>query len=56
LHHVKIGTNGSNQIVYITLQLIEKPEAIKGTIIVVFNDVTNIPKPTNRKIKKLILI
>ena len=51
LHHVKIGTNGGNQIVDITLQLIEKPEAIKGTIMVVFNDVTNIPKPTNKKSK-----
>ena len=51
LHHVKIGTNGGNQIVDITLQLIEKPEAIKGTIMIVFNDVTNIPKPTNRKSK-----
>ncbi|MDZ7822369.1 MAG: PAS domain-containing protein [Candidatus Marinimicrobia bacterium] len=35
----------------LTLQLIEKPEAIKGTIMVVFNDVTNIPNPTNRKSK-----
>lgn len=51
LHHVKIGTNGGNQIVDITLQLIEKPEAIKGTIMIVFNDVTNIPKPTKRKSK-----
>ncbi|MDZ7738445.1 MAG: CheR family methyltransferase [Bacteroidales bacterium] len=51
LHNVKIGTNGGNQIVDITLQLIEKPEAIKGTIMIVFNDVTNIPKPSNRKSK-----
>ena len=51
LHHVKIGTNGGNQIVDITLQLIEKPEAIKGTIMIVFNDVTNIPKNNKQKIK-----
>jgi two-component system, chemotaxis family, CheB/CheR fusion protein len=51
LHHIKIGTNGGTQVVDITLQLIEKPEAIKGTIILVFKDVMDIPKPTRRKTK-----
>jgi two-component system CheB/CheR fusion protein len=51
LHHIKIGTNGGTQIVDVTLQLIEKPEAIKGTIMLVFSDVTDIPKPTRRKSK-----
>jgi len=52
LHHIKIGTNGGTQIVDVTFQLIDKPDAIKGTIMIVFNDVENLPKPTNRKFKK----
>ncbi len=52
LHNIKIGTNDGVQVVDITLQLIEKPEAIKGTIIIVFADVANIPGTTVRKSKK----
>jgi len=52
LHNIKIGTNGGTQIVDVTFQLIDKPDAIKGTIMIVFNDVENLPKPTNRKFKK----
>jgi two-component system CheB/CheR fusion protein len=51
LHNLKVGTNGGTQLVDITLQLIEKPEAIKGTIMIVFNDVADIPRPANRKAK-----
>ncbi len=51
LHNLKVGTNGGSQIVDITLQLIEKPDAIKGTIIIVFTDVANVPRPTKRKTK-----
>jgi len=53
LKHVKIGTNGSTHIVDITFQQIEKPDAIKGTIIIVFNDVPDVPKPTNKKLLKI---
>lgn len=35
----------------VTLQLIDKPEAIKGAIIIVFNDVADIPKPAKGKLK-----
>jgi two-component system CheB/CheR fusion protein len=51
LLNLKIGTNGGTQIVDITLQLIEKPEAIKGTIIIVFSDVADIPRQARRKSK-----
>jgi len=51
LLNLKIGTNGGTQIVDLTLQLIEKPEAIKGNIIIVFADVADIPRPARRKSK-----
>jgi two-component system CheB/CheR fusion protein len=51
LNKLKIGTNGGTQIVDVTLQRIEKPEAIKGTIMIVFADVTDIPRPARRKSK-----
>jgi two-component system CheB/CheR fusion protein len=39
LHNIKIGTNGGTQFVDVTLQRIEAPEAVRGMIMVVFNDV-----------------
>jgi len=51
LNTLKVGTNGGTQIVDITLQLIEKPEAINGTIMIVFSDVADIPRPARRKSK-----
>ncbi|MBN1926563.1 MAG: PAS domain-containing protein [Prolixibacteraceae bacterium] len=51
LHHIKIGTNGGTQIVDVTLQQIEKPDAIKGAIIIVFSDVADIQKTTTPKTK-----
>ncbi|PIQ31581.1 MAG: chemotaxis protein CheB, partial [Bacteroidetes bacterium CG18_big_fil_WC_8_21_14_2_50_41_14] len=51
LHNVKIGNNGGAQIVDLTFQQIEKPDAIKGTIMIVFNDVADIPRPAKRKPK-----
>ncbi len=52
LHNIKIGTNGGTQIVDITFQLIEKPETIKGAIIIVFSDVADSPKTKSRKSTK----
>ncbi len=52
LHNVKVGTNGGTQYVDVTLQLIEKPDAIKGTIIVIFSDVASIPRPNIPRTKK----
>jgi len=51
LRNIKIGGNGNTQIVDITLQFIEKPDAIKGTIMLVFSDVADLPKQTNKKLK-----
>lgn len=51
LDKLKVRTNGGTQVVDITFQLIEKPEAIKGNIIIVFNDVTDIQQPRRRKSK-----
>jgi two-component system CheB/CheR fusion protein len=52
LHNLKVGTNGGTQLVDVTLQLIEKPDAIKGTIIIIFTDVADVPKSANHKSKK----
>lgn len=40
LNNIKIGVNKETQLVNLTLQMIEKPEAIKETIMIVFNDIT----------------
>jgi len=39
LKNLKVGTNGGTQYVDVTIQQNEKPEALKGSIIVVFSDV-----------------
>lgn len=51
LFNIKVGTNGGTQIVDLILQSIEYPEAIKGTIMITFNDVAP-KKKTIRKSKK----
>ncbi|MEI8204311.1 MAG: chemotaxis protein CheB [Bacteroidota bacterium] len=51
LLNLKIGTNGGTQLVDVTLQQIEKPVAIRGTIMLVFKDVAQIIKPKTRKSK-----
>lgn len=38
LHTIKVGTNGGTLVVDVTIQQIEKPDELKGKIIVVFND------------------
>lgn len=50
LRNLKVGTNGGTQIVDITLQLIEKPEAIKGYIMIVFADVAEIKRAPTKKL------
>ncbi len=52
LHNVKIGTNGGTQIADITIQQIESPSALKGKIIVVFNDLPA-EKPRRSKSKTI---
>lgn len=49
--NIKVGTNGGTQYVDVTIQRIEKPEALKGMIIVVFNDVVAIIENKSDKLK-----
>jgi len=51
LRNIKVGNNGDAQFVDVTFQATEKPDAFKGTIMIVFSDVTALPKPVNRKSK-----
>jgi two-component system CheB/CheR fusion protein len=39
LKNLKVGTNGGTHYVDVSIQQIEKPEALKGSIIIVFSDV-----------------
>jgi two-component system, chemotaxis family, CheB/CheR fusion protein len=52
LHHIKVGTNGNSQTLDINIQWIDKPESLRGMVMVVFTDVYEIysNKPrANRK-------
>ena len=51
LHNVKMGMNGNNQIINVTIQLIEKPTALNGFVIIVFNDLPT-PPEIDRRSKK----
>ena len=51
LRNIKVGNNGDTQIVDVTFQAIEKPNEFKGTIMIVFADVTALQKPVSRKSK-----
>ena len=51
LHNIKVGTNGGTQMIDVTIQQIEKPDAIKGTIMIVFTDVFELRKSANQKKK-----
>jgi two-component system CheB/CheR fusion protein len=42
LHHIKIGTNGSTQTLDVSIQWIDKPESLRGMIMIVFTDVHEI--------------
>jgi two-component system CheB/CheR fusion protein len=51
LRNIKVGNNEDTQIVNVTFQAIEKPNEFKGTIMIVFADVTALQKPVSRKPK-----
>ncbi len=56
LHHIKVGTNGSTRIINISIQWIEKPEALRGKLMVIFIDVkenTDIKIPAEKGKKPL---
>ena len=48
LHNIKVGTNGGTQYLNLTIQWIEKPEALHGMVLIIFNDI-----PKNIVIKEL---
>jgi len=50
LFNIKIGNNGATQLVDVTLQLIKKPDAMKGSIMVVFHDVILPAKARGKRI------
>ncbi len=43
LKNVVVGTNGGRQVVNVTIQLVEVPEALRGLMMIVFNDVETAP-------------
>lgn len=47
LYHVKVGTNGNSQTLNINIKWIDKPETLRGMIMIIFTDVpeTSINKP-----------
>jgi two-component system CheB/CheR fusion protein len=49
LKNLKIGTNGGTQYVDVSIQQIEKPEALKGSIMIVFSDIANPVKEIQTK-------
>jgi two-component system CheB/CheR fusion protein len=52
LNGLKVGTNGGTQIVNVVVQAIDKPEALRGRVIIVFKDVPA-PLPRRRSGKKV---
>ena len=42
LRNIKVGTNGSAHTINISIQWIDKPEALKGKVLVIFKDVQDI--------------
>lgn len=54
LNGLRVGTNGGTQIVDVTLQAIEKPELLRGRVIVVFRD--GAAPPIRRRRSKLVAV
>jgi two-component system CheB/CheR fusion protein len=54
LRNIKVGTNGASHIINISIQWIDKPEPLKGKLMVIFKDVQDIAdsKLAARKEKK----
>ena len=54
LHNIKVGTNGNRQNVDVKIKWIEKPEQIKGMILIIFNDLpeTSVTRQINETVKK----
>jgi two-component system, chemotaxis family, CheB/CheR fusion protein len=54
LHNIKVGTNGNRQNVDVKIQWIDKPEQIKGMLMIIFIDSPEIPgtMQNSEKVKK----
>jgi two-component system CheB/CheR fusion protein len=50
LSGLRVGTNGGTQVVDVVVQAIDKPEALRGRVLVVFKDVPEAPK--RRQVRK----
>jgi two-component system CheB/CheR fusion protein len=57
LHHIKVGTNGHTQTLDVTIQWIDKPETLRGMVMIVFTDVHEIysskPKASRKTISNI---
>ncbi len=42
LHNIKVGTNGDSHTINVNIQWIDKPEALFGTVMIIFTDVPEI--------------
>jgi len=56
LPHVKVGTNGSSQTLNVNIKWIDKPETLRGMILIIFTDVTETPQNKQRAGRKTINI
>ena len=52
LNGLKVGTNGGTQIVDVVVQALDKPEPLRGRVMIVFKDVPT-PMPRRRSTKKV---
>jgi two-component system CheB/CheR fusion protein len=51
LRNIEVGNDKNTQIINVTFQAIEKPNELKGTIMIVFTDVSTLKKSVGRKSK-----
>jgi two-component system CheB/CheR fusion protein len=51
LHNLKVGTNGTTHAVNVKIQCIDKPEPLKGSVIIVFTDVPDFDNKAGRLAK-----
>ena len=49
LNDLKVGNDGTTQLVHVTVQALEKPEPLRGRVIIVFRDVATVPARKQRK-------
>jgi two-component system, chemotaxis family, CheB/CheR fusion protein len=57
LRNIKVGTNGNTQALNVNIQWIDKPDTLKGTVMIIFNDIQEVTdiKPPEKKGKKALI-